>query len=120
MNHPQDQQWERDDGLGGIGHSSVQKAHSSAQKAPSKYVPMYDACKAGHRILVEGIPAKLLTNKMHQLSTRYRKEAGQYGMDYPAIRVNTLTTSKGVELWFTEVEAEVPCFTILPPSGGTP
>ena len=105
---------QEDDGLG---------AYSSSTKQVSKYVPMYDACKQGHRILVEGVPAKLLTNKMHQLSTRYRREAGQYGMDYPAIRVNTLTTARGVELWFTEVEAEVPCFTILPPqppSGGTP
>jgi len=115
MNQPpmtaQGQQWEEDDGLGLM---------SSEPKQVSKYVPMYDACKQGHRILVEGVPAKLLTNKMHQLSTRYRREAGQYGMDYPAIRVNTLTTARGVELWFTEVEAEVPRFTILPPSGGTP
>ena len=119
MNQPpmtaQGQQWEQeDDGLGLM---------SSEPKHVSKYVPMYDACKQGHRILVEGIEAKLLINKMHQLSTRYRKEAAQYGMSYPAVRVNTVTTAKGVELWFTEVEAEVPRFTILPPqppSGGTP
>ena len=102
---------QEDDGLGIM---------SSSTKQVSKYVPMYDACKQGHRILVEGVPAKLLTNKMHQLSTRYRREAGQYGMDYPAIQVNTLTTAKGVELWFTEPAASKPCFTILPPSGGTP
>ena len=109
----QDQQWEQDDGLGGI---------SSELRAASKYVPMYDACKQGHRILVEGIPASLLVNKMHQLSTRYRKEAGQYGMEYPAVRVNTLTTAQGVELWFTEPTVAEPCFKILPPqppNGGT-
>ena len=103
---------QEDDGLGG--------EFTSTPARKSKYVPMYDACKQGHRILVEGVPAKLLTNKMHQLSTRYRREAGQYGMEYPAVQVHTLTTARGVELWFTEVEAEVPCFTILPPSGGTP
>lgn len=104
-----------DDGLGG--------EYSSINKQVSKYIPMYDACKAGHRILVEGIPATLLVNKMHQLSTRYRKEAGQYGMEYPAVQVNTSTTVKGVELWFTEAVPLPPCFTILPPkppSGGTP
>lgn len=110
----QGQQWElEDDGLG---------AYSSSTKQVSKYVPMYDACKQGHRILVEGVPAKLLVNKMHQLSTRYRREAGQYGMDYPAVQVHTLTTARGVELWFTEPVPVPPCFTILPPhpaSGGT-
>ena len=103
---------QEDDGLGG--------EFTSSPARQSKYVPMYDACKQGHRILVEGVPAKLLTNKMHQLSTRYRREAGQYGMDYPAVQVHTLTTARGVELWFTEPKPATPCFTILPPSGGTP
>ena len=103
---------QEDDGLGG--------EFTSSPARQSKYVPMYDACKQGHRILVEGVPAKLLTNKMHQLSTRYRREAGQYGMEYPAVQVHTLTTTRGVELWFTEAAPVPPCFTILPPSGGTP
>jgi hypothetical protein len=103
---------QEDDGLGG--------EFTSSPARQSKYVPMYDACKQGHRILVEGVPAKLLTNKMHQLSTRYRREAGQYGMEYPAVQVHTLTTARGVELWFTEAAPVPPCFTILPPSGGTP
>lgn len=102
---------QEDDGLGG--------EFTSTPARHSKYVPMYDACKQGHRILVEGVPAKLLTNKMHQLSTRYRREAGQYGMEYPAVQVHTLTTARGVELWFTEAAPVPPCFTILPPSGGT-
>ena len=102
---------QEDDGLGG--------EFTSSPARQSKYVPMYDACKQGHRILVEGVPAKLLTNKMHQLSTRYRREAGQYGMEYPAVQVHTLTTARGVELWFTEAAPVPPCFTILPPSGGT-
>lgn len=99
-----------DDGLGLM---------TSQQKAQSKYVPMYNACKAGHRILVQGLGASLLVNKMHQLSTRYRKEAGQYGMEYPPVQVHTLTTAQGVEMWFTELKAPVPCFTILPPKGDT-
>ena len=102
---------EEDDGLGLM---------SSEQRSTSKYAAMYDACKQGHRILVEGIEAKLLINKMHQLSTRYRKEAGQFGMSYPAVRVNTMTTAQGVELWFTEPTAPPVAFKILPPSGGTP
>lgn len=102
---------QEDDGLGG--------EFTSTPARQSKYVPMYDACKQGHRILVEGVPAKLLTNKMHQLSTRYRREAGQYGMEYPAVQVHTLTTARGVELWFTEAAPVPLCFTILPPSGGT-
>ena len=83
-------------------------------RQPSKYAALYDACKQGHRILVEGMEAQLLVSKMHQLSTQYRKEAARCGMGYPAVRVNTLTTEAGVEMWFTEPQTTVVAFKILP------
>lgn len=85
----------------------------------SKYSLMYDELVQGKRLLVTGVTAKLLVNKLHQVTSKLRKEAVAMGYSFSPVRVNTLSTEQGVEVWFSDPEPTAVCFTVIPePSTG--
>lgn len=79
----------------------------------SKYSLMYDELIKGNRLLVPDTDPKLLRNKLHQVTSKLRKQAKEIGYELPPFFLNILQTEAGLEVWSTDKDPAPPPFTVI-------
>ena len=79
----------------------------------SKYSLMYDELVKGNRLLVPATDPKLLRNKLHQVTSKLRKQATELGYELPPFYINILKTDSGLEVWSSDKDPTPPPFTVI-------